>query len=103
VTGRMTPEPPPTPITVWPSARCALCLEVGSAVMLAGAKVRLCVCRACLADVVGIFIGPDVRAVEHWVVESTLEAARGNKSRAARVLGLHRRSLYRRLSTGRRA
>jgi transcriptional regulator of acetoin/glycerol metabolism len=96
---------PPTPVTVWPLARCSLCLELGRVVVLCAARGNsVCACRACLADVVGIFIGNNVSAVEQWLVETTVDAANGNKTRAARTLGLHRRSLYRRLrSTGRRA
>lgn len=40
---------------------------------------------------------PTLQEMEHRYVRHVLEAASGNKSRAARLLGIERRALYRRL------
>jgi transcriptional regulator with PAS, ATPase and Fis domain len=43
-------------------------------------------------------LGTDVRAMERQLVDRALRDARGNKSRAARLLGLSRKQLYHRLA-----
>ncbi len=37
----------------------------------------------------------NLKEINHAVIEAVIERCRGNKAAAARVLGLHRRTLYR--------
>jgi transcriptional regulator of acetoin/glycerol metabolism len=94
-------------LELFPDERCRECLSVENCVGLYlrihRQPVRVCFCASCLIDCVGMLVGYRVRDVEGALVRRVVESSRDNKSRAARVLGIHRRSLYRRLSSERRA
>jgi ActR/RegA family two-component response regulator len=42
----------------------------------------------------------DIKAIERNVIQEVIERCRGNKAAAARALGMHRRTLYRKLAVG---
>lgn len=42
--------------------------------------------------------GASLSDIEHWAIVETIKGLGGNKSQAAKVLGLDRRTLYRKLA-----
>lgn len=86
---------------------CSLCHDQGCKVVaLAGTAdidagtvtgAVMLVCLRCIAHAVGVSTTYDVRAVRRWFTRVVVEQCRGNRSKAARVLGVGRTTVWRNL------
>ena len=56
--------------------------------------------RADDAEVVSIPLTGDLKAMESYMIREVVKRHGGNKAAAARALGMHRRTLYRVLQSG---
>jgi len=50
------------------------------------------------ADTISVPLAGDLRRIERYIIEEVIQRCRGNKAAAARILGMHRRTLYRMLA-----
>lgn len=87
----------------WPGNLPELASVVARAVMLAGGKQigkEAIVCgrrktRRLAPDTISVPLVGNLREIERQIIRETVQRCRGNKAAAARLLGLHRRTLYR--------
>jgi len=49
------------------------------------------------ADTISVPLAGDLRGIERHIIQEVIQRCRGNKAAAARILGMHRRTLYRML------